>query len=131
MEVDLPAKTTSSRKSRRESYEAKKAKDEKKAEKVNESELSKQLFGDVSVVDPPSNRSPVLNEHLLDEPDDFDVDAPKNETPINLSEGETDLMEVDLLESVTPLLNEDLAVNVQQVSLISEESGSTTNPAPQ
>jgi hypothetical protein len=86
----------------------------------------------VSVVDPLSNRSPVPNEHLLDEPDDFDMNAPKNETPTNnLSEGETDLMEIDLLESVTPLLNEDLAVNVQQVSLISEESGSTTNPTPQ
>jgi len=60
------------------------------------------------------------------------MNAPKNETPTNnLSEGETDLMEIDLLESVTPLLNEDLAVNVQQVSLISEESGSTTNPTPQ
>jgi len=132
MEVDPPTKTTSSRKSRREFYEAKKAQDEKKVEKVNESELSKQLFGDVSVVDPLSNRSPVPNEHLLDEPDDFDMNAPKNETPTNnLSEGETDLMEIDLLESVTPLLNEDLAVNVQQVSLISEESGSTTNPTPQ
>jgi hypothetical protein len=67
-----------------------------------------------------------------DEPDDFYMNAPKNETPTNnLSEGETDLMEIDLLESVTPLLNEDLAVNVQQVSLISEESGSATNPIPQ
>jgi hypothetical protein len=131
MEVDLPAKTTSSRKSRRESYEAKKAKDEKKAEKASEGQLSNQLQKDVSVVDPLSKRSPVLNEHLLDEPDDFDLDAPKNETPINLSDGETDLMDLDEVETITSQPVERLTENVQQVNLTEEESGSTTNPTPQ
>ena len=131
MEVDLPAKTTSLRKSRRESYEAKKAKDEKKAEKASEGQLSNQLQKDVSVVDPLSKRSPVLNEHLLDEPDDFDLDAPKNETPINLSDGETDLMDLDEVETITSQPVERLTENVQQVNLTEEESGSATNPTPQ